>query len=47
MTERGLLVGALIGAGCQVCVVNPLAVSHHRERHGVSRAKKDKGIPRP
>jgi len=41
-TDRGLLVGALIGAGYQVYAVNPLAVSRYRERHGVSRAKSDK-----
>jgi len=41
-TDRGLLVGALIGAGYQVYAVNPLAVNRYRERHGVSRAKSDK-----
>jgi transposase len=40
-TDRGLLVGALIGAGYQVYAVNPLAVSRYRERHGVSGAKSD------
>ena len=40
-TDRGLLVGALVGAGYQVYAVNPLAVSRYRERHGVSRAKSD------
>ena len=40
-TDRGLLVGALIGAGYQVYAVNPLAVSRYRERHGVSSAKSD------
>ena len=40
-TKRGLLVGALIGAGYQVYAVNPLAVSRYRERHGVSGAKSD------
>jgi transposase len=41
-TDRGLLVGALIGAGYEVYAVNPLAVNRYRERHGVSRAKSDK-----
>jgi transposase len=41
-TDRGLLVGALVGAGYQVYAVNPLAVNRYRERHGVSRAKSDK-----
>jgi transposase len=41
-TDRGLLVGALVGAGYQVYAVNPLAVNRYRERHAVSRAKSDK-----
>jgi len=41
-TDRGLLVGSLVGAGYEVYAVNPLAVSRYRERHGVSRAKSDK-----
>jgi transposase len=41
-TDRGLLVGALIGAGYHVYAVNPLAVNRYRERHAVSRAKSDK-----
>jgi transposase len=42
-TDRGLLVGALLGAGYQVYGVNPLAVSHYRDRHVVSGAKSDRG----
>jgi transposase len=42
-TDRGLLVGALLGAGYQVCAVNPHAVSRYRGRHGTSRAKSDRG----
>jgi transposase len=41
-TDRGLLVGSLVGAGYEVYAVNPLAVNRYRERHGVSRAKSDK-----
>ncbi|MGI8609510.1 MAG: IS110 family transposase, partial [Candidatus Dormibacteria bacterium] len=41
-TDRGLLVGALVGAGYQVYAVNPLAVERYRDRHTVSRAKSDK-----
>jgi transposase len=40
-TDRGLLVGALIGAGYQVYAVNPLAVNRYRDRHAVSGAKSD------
>ena len=39
--DRGLLVGALVGAGYQVVAVNPLAASRYRERHAVSGAKSD------
>jgi Transposase/Transposase IS116/IS110/IS902 family len=42
-TDRGLLVGALLAAGYQVYVVNPLAVSRCRDRHAVSGAKSDRG----
>jgi transposase len=42
-TDRGLLVGALLGAGYQVYAVNPHAVSRYRGRHGTSRAKSDRG----
>jgi hypothetical protein len=47
-TDRGLLVGALVGAGYQVVVVvvNPLAASRYRERHTISRAKSDRGDAR-
>lgn len=41
--DRGLLVGALIGAGYAVYAVNPLAASRYRDRHGVSGAKSDPG----
>jgi len=42
-TDRGLLVGALVGAGYQVFAINPLAASRYRERHTTSRAKSDRG----
>ncbi len=42
-TDRGLWVGALVGAGYQVYAVNPKAVSRYRDRHTVSRAKSDRG----
>jgi transposase len=42
-TDRGLLVGALLGAGYQVYGINPLAVSRYRDRHAVSGAKSDRG----
>jgi len=42
-TDRGLLVGALVGAGYQVLAINPLAASRYRERHTTSRAKSDRG----
>ena len=45
-TDRGLLVGALVAAGYQVYAVNPQVVSHYRGRHGSSRAKSDRGMPR-
>ena len=32
-TDRGLWVGALIGAGYQVYAINPMAVSRYRDRH--------------
>ena len=41
--DRGLLVGALVGAGYQVVAVDPLAASRYRERHAVSGAKSDPG----
>ena len=41
--DRGLLVGALAGAGYQLYAVNPLAVSRYRERHATSGAKSDHG----
>ena len=40
-TDRGLWVGALVGAGYQVYAVNPLAVARYRDRHHVSGAKSD------
>ncbi len=42
-TDRGLVVGALVGAGYLVYAVNPLAASRYRERHTTSRAKSDPG----
>ena len=42
-TDRGLLVGALVGAGYQVYAVNPRAVSRYRDRHRSARAKSDRG----
>lgn len=42
-TDRGLLVGALAGAGYQIFAINPLAASRYRERHTTSRAKSDRG----
>jgi transposase len=42
-TDRGLLVGALLAGGHQVYAVNPRAVSRHRDRHRVTRAKSDRG----
>lgn len=42
-TDRGLLVGTLVGAGYQVFAINPLAASRYRERHTTSRAKSDRG----
>jgi Transposase len=45
-TDRGLLVGALVGAGYQVIAVNPLAASRYRERHTISGAKSDRGDAR-
>ncbi|MCC6174770.1 MAG: IS110 family transposase [Chloroflexi bacterium] len=42
-TDRGLLVGALIGAGYQLFAINPLAAARYRERHTTSRAKSDRG----
>src|SRR5246127_3100969 len=40
-TDRGLWVGARVGAGYQVYAVNPLAVARYRDRHHVSGAKSD------
>jgi transposase len=42
-TDRGLLVGTLLGAGYQVYAVNPQVVSRYRGRHQVARAKSDRG----
>lgn len=42
-TDRGLFIGALIGAGYQVLAVNPLSTSRYRERHSTSGAKSDPG----
>ena len=40
-TDRGLWVGALVGAGYQVLAINPLAVARYRDRHHLSGAKSD------
>jgi len=45
-TDRGLLVGALLGAGYLVYAINPLAASRYRERHTTSRAKSDRADAR-
>ena len=42
-TDRGLWVGALIGAGYQVYAINPMAVSRYRDRHSQGGAKSDRG----
>ena len=42
-TDRGLWVGALIGAGYQVYAINPKAVSRYRDRHRLGGAKSDRG----
>ena len=41
-TDRGLWVGALIGAGYQVYAINPKAVSRYRDRHRLGGAKSDR-----
>jgi len=45
-TDRGLLVGALLGAGYAVYAINPLSASRYRERHTTSRAKSDRADAR-
>ena len=42
-TDRGLWVGALIGAGYRVYAVNPKSVSRYRDRHRLGGAKSDRG----
>ena len=42
-TDRGLWVGALVGAGYRVYAINPKAVSRYRDRHRVGGAKSDRG----
>jgi transposase len=42
-TDRGLLVGALVAAGYQVCAVNPMSVDRYRDRHATSGGKSDRG----
>ncbi len=44
--DRGLLVGALVGAGYEVHAVNPLAVSRYRDRLSPAGAKSDPGDAR-
>jgi len=41
-TDRGLWVHALVAAGYQVYVINPLAASRYRDRHHLSGAKSDR-----
>ena len=41
--DRGLLVGALVGAGYRVYAINPFAASRYRDRHATSGAKSDPG----
>ena len=41
-TDRGLWVGALVGAGYQVYAINPMAVSRYRDRHSQGGAKSDR-----
>jgi transposase len=42
-TDRGPWVSALVAAGYQVYVINPLSVARYRERHSTSGAKSDPG----
>ena len=42
-TDRGLWVGALVGAGYVVYAINPKAVSRYRDRHRLGGAKSDRG----
>ena len=42
-TDRGLWVGALIGAGYRVYAINPMAVSRYRDRHRQARRVGSKG----
>ena len=42
-TDRGLWVGALVGAGYRVYAINPKAVSRYRDRHSLGGAKSDRG----
>ena len=42
-TDRGLWVGALVGAGSRVYAINPKAVSRYRDRHSLGGAKSDRG----
>jgi hypothetical protein len=44
--DRGLLVGALVGAGYEVHAVNPLAVARYRDRLAPGGAKSDPGDAR-
>jgi hypothetical protein len=41
--DRGLMVGALVGAGYEVYAINPMSVARCRERHAVFGAKSDPG----
>ena len=41
-TDRGLWVGALVGAGYRVYAINPKAVSRYRDRHSLGGAKSDR-----
>jgi transposase len=42
-TDRGTWVSALVAAGYQVFVINPMSAARYRERHSSSGAKSDRG----
>lgn len=42
-TDRGLLVGSIVGAGYRIFAINPLSVDRYRDRHSTSGAKSDPG----
>ena len=45
-TDRGLFVGAMVGAGYRVLAINPMSVARYRERLSTSGAKSDQGDAR-